>query len=193
MLKVLADADDAGGWVVRAPAVGVWTAIPSAGSLLAGGATVGWLVRLNTRVRLVLPADVAGRVTGTLPAERAVPLGWNDELFRLVPVHAEGETDEREATAEDAARAATALVVRTPTDGVFYSRPAPDREPFVKPGDTIRPGQTIGLVEVMKTFHQILFDGEDASSSVRVVALVAEDGAEVVAGQPLVELAEGES
>jgi biotin carboxyl carrier protein len=46
-----------------------------------------------------------------------------------------------------------------PTNGVFYGRPAPDAEPFVRVGERIAIGQPIGLIEVMKTFNQILFEG----------------------------------
>lgn len=48
--------------------------------------------------------------------------------------------------------------IKSPLPGIFYRRPDPDAEPFVKEGDRIEPGTVIGLVGVMKTFHQITAD-----------------------------------
>ena len=42
--------------------------------------------------------------------------------------------------------------------GVFYQRPAPDQPPFKSPGDPVVAGETIGLVEVMKSFLSIEAD-----------------------------------
>lgn len=36
--------------------------------------------------------------------------------------------------------------------GMVYTRPAPDAEPFKAAGDPVAPGETLALVEVMKSF-----------------------------------------
>lgn len=43
----------------------------------------------------------------------------------------------------------------SPLPGVFYTKPGPDKEPFVLPGDHVEPGQAVGMVEVMKQFTEI--------------------------------------
>jgi biotin carboxyl carrier protein len=43
----------------------------------------------------------------------------------------------------------------SPLPGVFYRKPGPDKEPYVKEGDTVAAGQTIGLVEIMKQFSEV--------------------------------------
>ena len=45
--------------------------------------------------------------------------------------------------------------IRTPLPGIFYRRPAPDQPPFKEAGDPVAKGDVIGLVEVMKSFHEI--------------------------------------
>ncbi|OMP66236.1 acetyl-CoA carboxylase [Domibacillus epiphyticus] len=43
----------------------------------------------------------------------------------------------------------------SPIPGVFYRRPAPDKDVFVKEGDQVKADDVIGLVEVMKNFYEI--------------------------------------
>lgn len=45
--------------------------------------------------------------------------------------------------------------VLSPIPGVFYRRPAPDKEEYVKEGSPVKEGETIALVEVMKNFYEI--------------------------------------
>ena len=45
--------------------------------------------------------------------------------------------------------------IRSPLPGVFYHRPSPDEPPFKNAGDTVAAEDTIGLVEVMKTFIEV--------------------------------------
>ena len=65
---------------------------------------------------------------------------------------------------------------------------APDAAPFVRVGERIAVGQPIGLIEVMKTFNQIVFEGVDSGESAEVVEICAEDGQEVAAGAPLIRI-----
>ena len=50
--------------------------------------------------------------------------------------------------------------IRTPLPGIFYRRPAPDQPPFKEPGDQVTKGDVVGLIEVMKSFHEIKSDVE---------------------------------
>lgn len=45
--------------------------------------------------------------------------------------------------------------VISPIPGVFYRRPSPDQDPFVMEGHPVKLGDTIGLIEVMKSFYEI--------------------------------------
>ena len=45
--------------------------------------------------------------------------------------------------------------VRSPMVGTAYMAPAPGAEPFVNAGDTVREGQTLMIIEAMKTMNEI--------------------------------------
>jgi len=75
------------------------------------------------------------------------------------------------------------VAVRSPLVGVFYRAPAPDTPPFVEVGDLVSVGQTVCVVEAMKVFNEIKAEWKG-----RVVAIPAESGALVQAGDPLVVL-----
>lgn len=67
--------------------------------------------------------------------------------------------------------------------GVFYSRPAPDQDPYVEEGTVVDNGQTLGLIEVMKTFNEV-----KAERPGRVSRILLEDGDEVEPGQEIFEV-----
>ena len=70
--------------------------------------------------------------------------------------------------------------VVSPIPGVFYRRPDPDSPPFVEDGGAVTDDSPVGLVEVMKSFHQI-----PAGASGTLVEFLVEDEDEVDAGQPV--------
>ena len=45
--------------------------------------------------------------------------------------------------------------IRSPLPGTFYRRPAPDEPEFVTEGGSVEAGAVVGLVEVMKSFHEV--------------------------------------
>jgi acetyl-CoA carboxylase biotin carboxyl carrier protein len=80
------------------------------------------------------------------------------------------------------------LTFRSPSSGRFYARPAPDRDPFVKPGDIVKRGAAVAMLEVMKTFNRIQLAGDDLPDALRVVRVLPADGDDVEAGDVLLEL-----
>jgi len=73
--------------------------------------------------------------------------------------------------------------VKSPMPGTFYRRPDPESDPFVNEGDAVSPGDTVGLVEVMKSFHEIKAQEEGTVSKI-----LMDDEDAVGAGQDVVEL-----
>ena len=71
-------------------------------------------------------------------------------------------------------------VVEAPLTGIFYTRPAPDEEPYVQPGHHVEPHDVVGLVETMKMYNEVT---ADVAGTVREI--VVENGSLVEAGQPL--------
>ena len=72
--------------------------------------------------------------------------------------------------------------IKTPIPGTFYRRPAPDKPPFKEEGDAFVEGEIIGLVEVMKNFHEI-----KATEAGTIKTFLVEDNQAVVPGQALAE------
>ena len=70
--------------------------------------------------------------------------------------------------------------VLSPLPGIFYRRPSPDAEPFVQEGAAVKPGDIIGLVEVMKQFSEI-----NADAAGKVVRFLVENEGAVEPGQPV--------
>lgn len=48
--------------------------------------------------------------------------------------------------------------IQSPLPGTFYRSSAPDRPPFKADGDAVAVGDVIGLIEVMKSFHEVKAD-----------------------------------
>ncbi len=71
----------------------------------------------------------------------------------------------------------------SPLPGVFYYAPTPDKPRFKCDGDAVAAGDTMGLIEVMKTFTPVL-----AEEGGRLVKFLVDDEDAVMAGQPLYEL-----
>ncbi|MBN9027154.1 MULTISPECIES: acetyl-CoA carboxylase biotin carboxyl carrier protein [Kaistia] len=70
--------------------------------------------------------------------------------------------------------------VPSPMVGTAYRSPEPGAKPFIEIGDTVREGQTLLIVEAMKTMNQI-----PAPRSGVVKAIMVEDGQPVEYGEPL--------
>ncbi len=73
-----------------------------------------------------------------------------------------------------------AHVVAAGLAGILHRRPAPDKPPFVAVGDLVEDGQTLGIMEAMKTLI-----GVEADRAGRISEIFWEDGASVQSGEPL--------
>jgi acetyl-CoA carboxylase biotin carboxyl carrier protein len=71
--------------------------------------------------------------------------------------------------------------VTSPMVGTVYMQAEPGTAPFISVGDKITEGQTILIVEAMKTMNQI-----PAPKSGKVARILVDDGAPVEFGSPLI-------
>ena len=65
-------------------------------------------------------------------------------------------------------------MIRSPMVGTYYASPNPDSPPFVKIGQTVKQGETLGIIEAMKMFNPI---EAEVSGTVRAIL--------VTTGQPI--------
>ncbi|HEY9132454.1 MAG TPA: acetyl-CoA carboxylase biotin carboxyl carrier protein [Dyella sp.] len=88
------------------------------------------------------------------------------------------------AAAPAAAPAAAALpdghVVKAPMVGTFYASASPGAAAFVKIGQQVKAGETLGIIEAMKMFNQI-----EADVGGTVQAILIENGQPVEFDQPM--------
>jgi acetyl-CoA carboxylase biotin carboxyl carrier protein len=73
--------------------------------------------------------------------------------------------------------------VLAPLPGVFYRRPSPDEAPFKSEGDIVAVGDTVGLVEAMKSFFPA-----EAEAAGKLVRFLIEEGTVIDAGDIVAEI-----
>jgi acetyl-CoA carboxylase biotin carboxyl carrier protein len=76
--------------------------------------------------------------------------------------------------------------ITAPMVGTFYVSPTPSAAPYVAVGDTVSPGQTIGIIEAMKIMNEITADRGGV-----VQAFLAANAEPVEYGSPLIRLSLG--
>ena len=115
------------------------------------------------RIRVATP----GAVPAEVPAPPATALPASSESA--------SETDRRAADVSHHPGAVTSPMV-----GTIYMAPAPGESPFVLPGEAVTKGQTILMVEAMKTFNEIA-----APCSGILTQIIVDDGQPVEYGEVL--------
>lgn len=136
--------------------------------------------------------DLAGILNDTNLTEIEVELG--DLKVRVSrqaqAVHAVAQPMQIAAPAQAPAAAAAASApavadtsknaVTSPMVGTAYASPSPGATPFIELGQRVREGQTLLIIEAMKTMNQI-----PAPRAGKVVKVMVEDGQPVEYGEPL--------
>ncbi len=88
------------------------------------------------------------------------------------------ESKKMGATCEDKING---CALKSPMVGVVYLAPEPGAKPFVTVGTSVKAGDTVALVEAMKTFNPIKSDKDGTVKEILVT-----DGAAVEFDQPLI-------
>jgi acetyl-CoA carboxylase biotin carboxyl carrier protein len=99
----------------------------------------------------------------------------------VAPAKAEPEKPSGKAEKEGATFEGEGLAtIDSPMVGTFYTAPAPGEPPFLLPGDTVEPGQTVCIVEAMKIMNEV-----PAKVAAIIEKVLVENGEAVEYGQPL--------
>lgn len=118
-------------------------------------------MRLVVRRNRMGQAEVGALSLPETPAPKAVP--------SQAPKKAQPRKDATDALAAE--RGDGAVEVLAPMVGTFYRAPSPADPPFVEVGATVKAGQALCLIEVMKLFTTI-----EAPVAGRVVEIAPENG-----------------
>jgi acetyl-CoA carboxylase biotin carboxyl carrier protein len=105
--------------------------------------------------------------------------------YTSVPAHAEMQQAAPGSHGAGNTKAAEAShdgeVVRSPMVGTYYAASSPGAAPFLKIGQQIKIGDTLGIIEAMKMFNPI-----ESEISGTVVKILVENGQPVEFDEPLV-------
>lgn len=116
-------------------------------------------------------------------ADCSLEVTWDNQPRDYQP-----RRDEPERVEEPIADQEPGTDIVAPLVGTFYVAPEPGAAPFVRVGDHIEAGATIGIVEAMKLMNPVT-----STVSGEVVEVAVADGEPVEFGQPLVRLRETRS
>jgi len=97
------------------------------------------------------------------------------------PAVASAPAPTAESAPTEAAPADNPNAVKSPMVGTAYTRPSPDKDAFVNVGDSVKEGETVLLVEAMKTFNPI-----KAPRSGTVKEILVQDAQPVEFGEALI-------
>jgi len=125
-------------------------------------------------VRLRILRGVAAGALVSVEAGSGQPAAAGPAAASLAAAAGPGETRAVEAPAEDL------HVVKSPIVGTFYSSPSPGAPPFVKPGDRVKAGQVLCIVEAMKLMNEI-----ESDVAGEIVTRFVENGQPVEYGEAL--------
>jgi acetyl-CoA carboxylase biotin carboxyl carrier protein len=75
-------------------------------------------------------------------------------------------------------------LLKSPMVGTFYRSPAPGAKPFVEPGQPVKAGDVVCIIEAMKLLNEIEADRDGI-----VKTILVENGQPVEYGQPLMMIA----
>jgi acetyl-CoA carboxylase biotin carboxyl carrier protein len=109
------------------------------------------------------------------------PAAYHAEPARAAPA----PTPALAATAQEAQPKAAKEVpeghtMRSPMVGTFYASPNPDAPPFVKVGQVVKAGDTLGIIEAMKMFNPI-----EADVGGTIQAILVEGGQPIEFDEPM--------
>jgi acetyl-CoA carboxylase biotin carboxyl carrier protein len=127
------------------------------------------VVEKDSRIRVARQVTVVAPAAAPPPVLTAVPAG--------AAAAGGGAPAAAQATVEAAAHPGA---VTSPMVGVAYLAPEPGAAPFVQVGAKVAQGQTLMLIEAMKTFNQI-----KAPRAGTVTRILIENGSPVEYGEPL--------
>ncbi|MFQ5675998.1 MAG: acetyl-CoA carboxylase biotin carboxyl carrier protein [bacterium] len=79
--------------------------------------------------------------------------------------------------------ASNGVEIKSPMVGTFYRAPAPDADPYVQVGSSVKKGQVLCIIEAMKLMNEI-----EAETDGKIIEILVENAQPVEYNQPLFRL-----
>lgn len=136
------------------------------------------------KLKLKLPGDAPAMPVAAVPVA-AVPVAASPAVTAAAsaaPAPAAPAQPAAEAPAIPEGR-----TVEAPLVGIFYAAPAPEEPPFIEVGQSVRKGDTLFIIEAMKTMNEI-----PAPCDGTISHILAQSGDMVEYGQVVVVMEEAE-
>jgi acetyl-CoA carboxylase biotin carboxyl carrier protein len=135
-----------------------------------------------TELTVSLRDDISVTIkTATAPEQVVIPYAPQLQLTAPTQALLSAPASHSAEAHAPSSRAPRGTPVASPMVGMFYHAASPEDPPFVKIGDSVSVGQTIGLIEAMKVFSEI-----PSEVAGRVVDIVVSNGQLVQLGQALI-------
>ncbi|MCA8879657.1 MAG: acetyl-CoA carboxylase biotin carboxyl carrier protein [Rhodobacteraceae bacterium] len=144
------------------------------------------LLRENDLTELEVRRDYGKEIGLNVRVTRALPVPQAQAAFVSAPAAGPAVISTPATAAPVTAPAAADPLdhpgaVTSPMVGTVYLQPEPGSEAFIRVGSTVSEGQTLLIIEAMKTMNQI-----PAPRSGTVTRILVDDGSPVEYGAPLV-------
>lgn len=118
------------------------------------------------------PTQIVSMPAQQVPVQMSTPVA--------APAPAASKESSPDLPQEDSNETANLVEVKSPIVGTFYRSSSPDKDSYVKVGDTIGVGDVVCIVEAMKLFNEI-----ESEVSGRIVKVLLENAQPVQYDQPL--------
>ncbi|MCA1802387.1 MAG: acetyl-CoA carboxylase biotin carboxyl carrier protein [Rhodothermaceae bacterium] len=107
----------------------------------------------------------------------------NPALAAPAPAAVPAAAPAAETKAPSASPSSKTIIIKSPIVGTYYDSPAPDQDPYLQIGSTIKKGKTLCIIEAMKIMNEIEseYDG-------KVVNILVKNAQPVEFDQPLFEI-----
>lgn len=136
--------------------------------------------RIKQLVQIVEQSDIVGlsvedgdfKIEIKKSGGQVTPAVFPSVISAAVPVAA--------PVAQTKAPETNLTAIKAPMTGTFYTASSPGAAPFVSVGSVVRKGQTVCIIEAMKTFNEIEADADGTIAEVLVPS-----GQPIELGQPL--------
>lgn len=135
----------------------------------------GFRIKVKKRGDQVIYSGFEGRHPSAVSQEPGASFPKQDSASPGTSDAVAGSSESKSPEPEEAF-----VEVRSPIVGTFYRSPSPGSEPFIHPGDVIKEGDHLCIIEAMKIMNEI-----NAEFSGKVQKILVENGQPVEYDQPL--------